>query len=61
MLDQAIEVSQYETFTPPSTSSPRSTNEDDLSFTNAFMNLDNYAFNKLDSFENVPLQDWFSI
>jgi hypothetical protein len=61
MLDQAIEPHQHGLSTPPSTSSPMSTNEDDLSCTNAFMNLDNNTLNKLDSFENLPLQDKFFI
>jgi hypothetical protein len=61
ILDQAIEALQNGPSTPLATSRPRSTNENDLSFTNAFMNPDNDALNKLDSFENVPLQDWFSI
>jgi hypothetical protein len=38
-----------------------STHDDDLSFTNAFINLDPDALNKLDSFKNAPLQDWFTI
>jgi hypothetical protein len=61
MLNQAIEMLKHGTSTPPSTSSLKSTNVDDLSFTNSFMNPDNDAFDKLDYFEHVPVQDWFSI
>jgi hypothetical protein len=49
LINHAMDMHQHGALMSPFTSSPMSTQDDDLSLTNAFMNLDSDALNKLDS------------
>jgi hypothetical protein len=62
MLTQAIDAYQKGgIFSSASGSKPRRSYEDEILFTNAFMNLDDNDSHGINSLMNVPLRDWFHL